>query len=170
MKRAFGLAAGGVRCPKRLLLTNLVGMIGHPDPVIGLFDWFFDGCNSHTHHPCADGRPVRKFPRDIKPVEHDFQARDARSQSDICRKIDAHRNHLWSKLMMRQSWIVWQDGRLLLQPLVFGMELCDLKLLLGELLLQFDDDLRMFLKGLFEVPDLLRLLFDPISLSLATPK
>lgn len=71
---------------------------------------------------------------------------------------------------MRQSWIVRQDGRLLLQPLVFGMELCDLKLLLGELLLQFGDDLRMFLKGLFEVPDPLRLLFDPISLSLATPK
>ena len=71
---------------------------------------------------------------------------------------------------MRQSWIVRQAGRLLLQPLVFGMELCDLKLLFGELLLQFGDDLPMFLNSLFEVPDLLRLLFDPISLSLATPK
>lgn len=63
-----------------------------------------------------------------------------------------------------------QDGRLPLQPLVFNFEFCNLKILLTNFLFHLCDDLQLFLNGLFEVSDLLGLLFDPIPLSFATPK
>jgi hypothetical protein len=71
---------------------------------------------------------------------------------------------------MRQYWIVGQYRRLMLQPLDFDFELCDLRLHPANLFFHLCDDSPLLLLDLFESPDLLRLPAGAIRLSFPTPQ
>jgi len=46
-------------------------MIGHPDPIVGTLERFFEQRETHSLQPAADRRPVRNLRRDAQPVPKD---------------------------------------------------------------------------------------------------
>jgi hypothetical protein len=72
--------------------------------------------------------------------------------------------------MVRQSWVVWQQGRLLSQLLVLGLEMCELKFLLVKFRLQVREVSLLLLMDPSKVLDFLSFLAGPLRLSLSTPQ
>ena len=120
-----------------------MGMIDHPDPVVGRFDRPLDRRHSHTLHPEANARPVGHRRIDSQPLEQQLEHVDTGTQSDPPGQVDRQGNQPRSKLMSGQRRIIGQQGgcspellMLTLQPHEAGLRLSELLALLRDRALQ----------------------------------
>ena len=76
---------------QRLFWANLIGVIRHPNPIVGRFDGFPQGRHAHPQKPSANRRPGRKRLLHPKPFPHDRQNPFGGTQADDPRKFTARR-------------------------------------------------------------------------------
>ena len=93
---------------QRLLGANLVGVIGHPNPIVSRFEGFPQDRHADAQKPSANRCPMGKLLLYPKPLPHNLQNALGRTQTDNPRQIHRQTNHAATKLVALPRQILRQ--------------------------------------------------------------
>ena len=98
-------------------LTDLVGVIGKPDPVV-TFDRHLQLSSARATHPHSRRTERRNFGFDAEPFEDNLQRRFRGTETDAFTEVHTERHHSGTKGMIWQRQIGWQRDGLLTELLI----------------------------------------------------